>query len=91
MGIEEKRDARRLSAHLRSGLPHGDADVGLLRRGRVVHGVSIRQKAELAHYERGDVDGSASGPQAEAAAGTLAASASLADRLLTLRRGRIRR
>lgn len=41
--------------------------------------------------ERGDVDGSASGPQAEAAAGTLAASASLADRLLTLRRGRIRR
>ena len=90
MGIEEKRDARRLSAHLRSGLPHGDADVGLLQRGRVVHGVSIRQNAELAHYER-DVDGSASGPQAEAAAGTLAASASLADRLLTLRRGRIRR
>jgi len=79
------------SAHLCSGLPHGDSDVGLLQRGRVVHGVYIRQKAELAHYQRGDVDGSASGPQAEAAAGTLAASASLADRLLTLRRGRIRR
>ena len=48
-------------------------------------------KKRSSPYQRGDVDGSASGPHAEAAAGTLAASASLADRLLTLRRGRIRR